>query len=292
MDPAFRARLERVYAEHPLTADAVLNRVRHSRGTLDGISARDLAESSDGGVTDQNHAGGAAANRALAAAVGLAPGWAVLDIATGLGGTPRLLAEEFGCRCHGVELTAGRFRDAVRLTRLLGLDDRVTFSHGDFMAVDVPGQPFDLAVCQGAVMHFADVAAFLRRAAEHLRPGGWLAIEDAVIVSPPSTPLGEQNLERLLHIWNGRFQRRDDWPALLRDAGFHFLRMDDETAVAIHDLDTLLTESRGQRLDRVSADERLGMGTRSRVPARGHPGVRQNPRDPRDFVIDRARGGK
>jgi cyclopropane fatty-acyl-phospholipid synthase-like methyltransferase len=258
MDPAFRARLERVYAEHPLTADAVLDRVRRSRGTLDGISARDLAEAADGGVTDQNHAGGAAANRALAAAVGLAPGWAVLDIATGLGGTPRLLAEEFGCRCHGVELTAGRFRDAVRLTRLVGLDDRVTFSHGDFMDVDVPGRPFDLALCQGAAMHFPDMAAFLRRAAAHLGPGGWLAIEDAVIVTPPSTPLGEQNLERLLHIWNGRFQRRDDWPALLSDAGFHFDRMDDETAVAIHDLDTLLTESRAQRFDRVNADERQG----------------------------------
>ena len=258
MDPAVRARLEQVYSEHPLTADAVLDRVRRSRGTLDGITARDLAEAAGGGLTDQNHAGGAAANRALAAAVGLAPGWAVLDIATGLGGTPRLLAEEFGCRCHGVELTTGRFRDAVRLTRLVGLDDRVTFSHGDFMDVDVPGRPFDLAVCQGASMHFPDVTAFLRRAATHLRPGGWLAIEDAAIVNPPSTPLGERNLERLLHIWNGRFQRRDDWSALLRDAGFHFVRMDDLTAVAAHDLETLIAESRGQRLDRVSADERQG----------------------------------
>ena len=48
MDPAVRARLEQVYAEHPLTADAVLERVRRSRGTLDGIRARDLAEAADG----------------------------------------------------------------------------------------------------------------------------------------------------------------------------------------------------------------------------------------------------
>ena len=71
---------------------------------------------------DQNHVGGAAEDRALAAAIGLEPGATLLDIGTGLGGTPRLLAEESRCRCHGVELTEQRFRDAVRLTQLAGLD--------------------------------------------------------------------------------------------------------------------------------------------------------------------------
>ena len=258
MDPAVRARLERVYAEHPLTAGAVLERVRRSRGTLDGIRARDLAEASEGGVTDQNHAGGAAATRALAAAVRLEAGDSVLDIATGLGGTPRLLAEEFGCRCHGVELTRSRFEDAVRLTRLVGLDMRVTFTHGDFMEVDIPGTPFDVAVCQGAVMHFPDTAAFLRRSARRLRPGGRLAIEDAVLVTLPPTAQEEEKLERLLQCWNGRFQRRDAWPALLADEGFSFDRMDDLTAVAIHDLETLVEETRTHHIDRVSGEERLG----------------------------------
>jgi SAM-dependent methyltransferase len=258
MDPGVRARLERVYAEHPLTADAVLERVRRSRGTLDGIHARDLAEAADGGVTDQNHAGGAAADRALAAAVTLKAGCTVLDIATGLGGTPRLLAEEFGCQCHGVELTRSRFDDAVRLTRLVGLDGRVTFSHGDFMDVDIPGKPFDVAVCQGAVMHFPDLAAFLRRTAQHLRPGGRLAIEDAVVVTPPSTTQGKEKLERLLQCWNGRFQRRDAWPALLADEGFSFDRMDDLTPMAIHDLEKLVAETRTRQIDRVSAEESLG----------------------------------
>src|SRR5262245_48259753 len=115
MDAKFLARLERVYSEHPVNADAVLDRVRRERGTLEGITAHHLAESAGGGSTDQNHTGGAAAVWALAMAAGVRPGWRVLDIGTGLGGTPRLLAEEFGCLCHGVELTASRFHDAVRL---------------------------------------------------------------------------------------------------------------------------------------------------------------------------------
>jgi SAM-dependent methyltransferase len=255
MDPSFQARLERVYAQHPVTADAVLERVRRSRGTLEGIRARDLAEAPDGGVTDQNHAGGASADRALAAAVGVGPGWAVLDVGTGLGGTPRLLAEDFGCRAHGVELTAARHRDAVRLTQLVGLEDAVTFTRGDFMHADIPGQPFDLVLCQGASMHFADVRALLRRMAGHLRPHGWLAIEDAVIVRLPSTAPGQAALEQLLHYWNGRFQLRDDWPDLLQETGFSLERMEDLTAIAIAEFETLLAQEQDPE---VAAEERLG----------------------------------
>jgi ubiquinone/menaquinone biosynthesis C-methylase UbiE len=257
MDAAFRARLERVYAEHPITADAVLARVRRDRGTLDGVTARDLAEAPAGGVTDQNHLGGAAADRAIALAVGIGPGWNVLDVGAGLGGTARLLAEEFGCRCHGVELTASRFADAVRLTHLLGLEDRVTFTHGDFMTVVVPGAPFDLFVCQGAALHFPDLSTFIDRAAAHLRPGGWLAIEDVLLARTPTTG-EEESLVSLQRCWNIRIPRREEWTHALEHAGFLIHQEDDMTGIAVDELESTLRESHSRRFESVSADERLG----------------------------------
>ena len=258
MTDGFRSRLERVYAEHPLTADAIIDRVRRDAGTLEGIRAHHLAEAPRGGATDQNHVGGAAAVRAIASGVGLAPGWAVLDIGSGLGGTLRLLAEEFRCRCHGVELTTRRFLDAVRLTRLVGLDDLVTFTHGDFMGVDIPGGPFDLAIAQGAFMHMSDMTALLARVAAQLRPGGKLAIEDGVILKQPSTSKEKDALELLLQLWNGRFQARDDWPVLLDRAGFRVDRLDDLTAIAMNDFENLLSDTAAQRLGGVTSDERTG----------------------------------
>ena len=97
MDDTIKVRLEQVYSEHPLTAASILDRVRRERGTLLGMTAHDLAESAIGGLTDQNHTGGAAATRSLGAVVGIESDWKVLDIGTGLGGTPRLLSEEYGC---------------------------------------------------------------------------------------------------------------------------------------------------------------------------------------------------
>ena len=258
MDPAFRERLERVYADHPLTADAVLRRVKREHATLDRLTARHLAETSIGGPTDQNHTGGADATRALAAAVGLAPGWLVLDVGTGLGGTPRLLAEEYGCRCHGVELTAARFNDAERLTRMVGLDDRVTFTLGDFMEIDLPGSAFDLAVCQGAIMHFPDLRATLRRLASCLRPGGRLAIDEMIVATHPSRSDIQTVFRRLLSCWNGRFDSREEWLLALRDTGYHLDSLDDMTPVAVRDLEFLSGANQDTFFNHVTEDERAG----------------------------------
>jgi SAM-dependent methyltransferase len=274
MNPAFRARLEQVYAAHPIDAEAVLERVRRERGTLAGLTVRHLAESTAGGPTDQNHAGGAAAVRALAAAAGVQPGWTVLDIGAGLGGTLRLLAEEFGCRGHGVELTSRRFEDAIRLTRLVGLDGRVTFSHGDFMTLDVPGGPFHLTVAQGALMHFDDPAAVLRRIAALLLPGGRLAIEDGVIVTPPTTGTDSAALSELLHHWNGTFQLRDDWPNLLRSAGFLLDRMDDMSVVAVDEYEGFLNAAAAGRLmTGVTVDEHRAWQLALHLLQAGHLGL-------------------
>jgi SAM-dependent methyltransferase len=258
MDAAFRARLERVYSEHPITADAVLARVRRDRGTLEGVTERDLAEAPDEGVTDQNHMGGAATDRAIAIAVGIGPAWTVLDVGAGLGGTTRLIAEEFGCRCHGVELTAKRFEDALRLTQLVGLDDRVTYTHGDFMTVDVPGAPFDLVVCQGAALHFPDLRAFIARAADHLRGGGWLAIEDAVLSRPPTTTAERESLQALQRCWNIGIHGRDEWTRALNHANFSVQGEEDMSRIAVDHLESTLRKNGIQRFEGVTADERLG----------------------------------
>ncbi|HET9384912.1 MAG TPA: methyltransferase domain-containing protein [Gemmatimonadales bacterium] len=258
MDPAHRARLESVYAGHPLNADAVIARVRRERGTIAGITAVELAESVSGGPTDQNHAGGAAAVRGFAEAVAVRPGWSVLDIGAGLGGTARLLAQEFGCRCHGVELTESRFRDAVRLTQLVGLEHQVKFSHGDFMSLEMAGGPFDLAIGQGAFMHFPDLPATLRKVAAWLRRGGRLVVEDGVLLAAVLTPPQHEAIVELLHHWNGEFQQQEEWPRLLEQAGFRCDGMTDLTSIAVADFERLLRGAADQELNRVTAEERRG----------------------------------
>ena len=235
MDNDFLAKMSRVYAKHPLTAASVLRRVRRQKGTLDGLTEMDLAVDDRTGLTDQNHLGGAEAVRAIARAVVLREGDRVLDVGTGLGGAPRLLAHLYGCRCHGVELTESRFNDAVQLTRLVRLERRVTFTQGDFLTVAVPGGPFDLILGQGAFMHFPDHGRLLGRCAGLLRPGGWLAVEEAYLRRAPAG--GEEaRLEELLDCWNGGLHPLRLWDQWVRAAGLARPQVDDFGGAAEREL--------------------------------------------------------
>jgi len=236
MKESRRLRLEQVYASHPIAAAAVLDRVLQHRHSLQGLREADLAEAPAGWVTDQNHAGGALMTRSLAKALALKPGDLVLDVGAGIGGAVRLFAEECGCRCHGIELTSARFRDAVELTGLVGLSDRVTFTHGDFLET-AASQPYDVVVAQGVTMHFTDFAGFVHRVSTHLRAGGRLAIEDAVLTDS-SAQAADEHAELIAELevyWNGQFQTLGTWTRALTDCGFHVDAVTDFSTIAIDD---------------------------------------------------------
>ena len=60
-------------------------------------------------------------------------------------------------------------------------------------------------------MHFPDVTAFLIAPPPNLRPGGWLAIEDALLTRAPATTSEEESLLSLQRCWNIRIQSREEW---------------------------------------------------------------------------------
>jgi SAM-dependent methyltransferase len=258
MTPAdLRSRLERAYANHPLTADAVLARVRAERGGLADLTEGDLATSLHGGATDQNHPGGTASTLAIASAVRLDSTWSVLDVGTGLGGTPRLLAAAYGCRGLGIELTAHRFRDAVRLTTMVGLANRVAFTQGDFLEADLPTRAFDLVIVQGALMHFPDLPACARRIASVLRPGGWCAVEEAFLARAVAAN-EQQMFRRLESHWNGTFPSVAEWNAHLGDAGLRPNARTDLTSLAISEFDRLIADHAAGWLPGVNSAELEG----------------------------------
>ena len=223
------------YRTHPLRAASIVARAR-GEGRVRPFRERDLAFDRRTRLTDQNHVGGALAVLALADAAGVRPRSRVLDLGSGLGGPGRLLAERYGCHVLGVDLSAARHRDAVRLTRLVGLDDRVRFRRGDIRDFRPDVGRFDVVWGQGSWIHVADPRSHLVRAAAVLRPRGRVAFEEAALVRPPRGPAERRRLRELCRLWGAMLSPPRSWLDACERAGLRVARADDLTAAMHADL--------------------------------------------------------
>lgn len=166
-------KVERHYASRSLL-DSVLAAVDGALPEGGQLKPADLA------ALDQFHAGGLDASRMLATLAGLAPGQRVLDIGCGIGGPARFLAETFGCAVVGIDLTAEYCRIAEALTQRVGLADKVSFRPADALDLPFEGSSFDAVWTQHVAMNIADRPRLYGEIRRVLRPGGKLALYDAV----------------------------------------------------------------------------------------------------------------
>jgi sarcosine/dimethylglycine N-methyltransferase len=109
------------YHTHPINEDEILAKLRARGADIDALTQQDMGE------LDQDHYGGIEAVAALAADIAPRPQDRLLDVCSGMGGPARWIAWKYGCRVTGLDLTPSRVEGATRLTRRVGLQDRVDF---------------------------------------------------------------------------------------------------------------------------------------------------------------------
>jgi MPBQ/MSBQ methyltransferase len=149
---------------------------------LDYLTPEDLAP------VDAFHIRGRAATLELARAAGLDANKHVLDVGSGIGGTARCLAMEFGCRVTGIDLTEEYCRAAEMLSNKVGLADLVDYRQGD--ATDLPFDDgvFDVVWTEHVAMNIPDKPRLYEEMHRVLKPGGTLAIYD-VLAGPSGAVL-------------------------------------------------------------------------------------------------------
>jgi ubiquinone/menaquinone biosynthesis C-methylase UbiE len=127
---------------------------------------------------DQFHGRGLDATLEIAALMQAGPADHLLDIGSGIGGPARFFAVRFGCRITGIDLTPEFCDVARRLTRQLGLQDRVRFETGNALALPFASAQFDGAYSMNVSMNIPDKETFYREAHRVLKPGGWLVLSE------------------------------------------------------------------------------------------------------------------
>jgi SAM-dependent methyltransferase len=190
---------------------------------LDRITPTDLAP------VDEFHLRGREATIELAALAGAREGMRVLDVGSGLGGSARYLASEFGCRVTGVDLTPQYCDAAETLTKLVGMEGLVEFRRGSALELPFDDASFDLVWTEHAQMNVADKPRFYREIARVLRPGGRFVFQDLLAGpdGPPYFPVHWANEPGLSFLIAPEELRE-----LLEAGGFQLLAWRDTTAAA------------------------------------------------------------
>jgi ubiquinone/menaquinone biosynthesis C-methylase UbiE len=162
------------YSENLELADVITQYLRSAGKDLKKLTTADLA------TVDEFHIRGRKATLELASQMNLNADSYVLDIGSGLGGPARTLAETYGCRVTGIDLTQAFCDAATAMSDWVGLGKRVSFKQGDATNLPFANRQFDAAMTIHVAMNIAAKDKMYVEAHRVVKPGGVFAVYDVL----------------------------------------------------------------------------------------------------------------
>lgn len=220
------------YAGDSDIIDAIAESLRKARKDTGKLTAADL------GTVDEFHIRGRQATLELAQLLNLNPDSHVLDIGSGLGGPARTLAETYGCRVTGIDLTQAFCDAATALSQWVSLGDRVSFRQGDATALPFADGTFDAAITIHVAMNIDRKDSVYTEARRVLKPGARFAVCDILQgeggdVLYPVPWAREPSISHLTTPYGMQ--------SLLTEAGFTIAKVEDSTEKGQHWFESIAT---------------------------------------------------
>ncbi len=151
----------------------------------------------------------------------LPPGTTVLDVGCGIGGSSRILAQDYGFAVTGITISPQQVERAQKLTPK-GLNAQ--FLVDDAMALSFANASFDVVWSIEAGPHMPDKAVFARELMRVLKPGGVLVVADWNQRDDRRKPLNfweKPVMQQLLDQWSHpEFASIEGFAELLEATGF------------------------------------------------------------------------
>jgi len=133
------------------------------------------------------HLGGHDATQALAGMCHLDAKSRLLDVGCGGGNTACFIAEQYGSRVQGIDLSKVMIAKAEDRARRQGLEDRVEFRVADAFDLPFEDDSFDAVIVESVLTPLpGDKKQALREMMRVVRPGGWIGANESTV--DPSAP--------------------------------------------------------------------------------------------------------
>jgi ubiquinone/menaquinone biosynthesis C-methylase UbiE len=221
------------YSEDLGLADAIAGKLRTAGKDLNKLTTADLV------AVDEFHIRGRKATLELGKKMNLNTLSHVLDIGSGLGGPARTLAETYGCRVTGIDLTQAFCEAATAMSDSVGLGSRVSFKQGDATNLSFENKKFDAAMTIHVAMNIAAKDKMYAEARRVLKSGGVFAIYDVLQGEGGEVlyPVPWARDPSISHL-----ATPDEMKTLLVGAGFKLLDVQDSTEESQSFFETMTTQ--------------------------------------------------
>lgn len=166
------------------------------------------------------HPGGYGATEKLAGECEIDEKTRVLDIACGKGTSSIFLAQKYGCRVEGLDISEELIKEAWDLTTQKGVNNSVNFRVGDALDLPYPENEFDVAVSQAVLILVSDKRKAVQEAKRVLKPGGIAAWLELSWKKPPSKEFLDAVSNEIYADCMTNVLTFEDWENLFYDAGF------------------------------------------------------------------------
>jgi ubiquinone/menaquinone biosynthesis C-methylase UbiE len=204
---------------------------------------------------DEFHFRGRKATLQLAEQMKLSKNACVLDIGSGLGGPARTLAEEYGCRVIGIDLTKAFCEVACIMSKWVKLAEHTEFQQADATNLPFKDDQFDAAMTLHVAMNIAAKNKMYEQARRILKPGGIFAVYDILQGEGgealfPAPWARDPSISHLV--------TPDEMETLLSDVGFRILTVHDSTDESLIWLEARTAGTTQEKPDRVTTQILFG----------------------------------
>jgi phosphoethanolamine N-methyltransferase len=169
--------------------------------------------------------GGQTTTLDILALVDITPGMHILDVGCGLGGAAMLMAQRFGARVHGIDLSQNMLQLAQERCREARLTQAVTFEYADILEYHPP-VVYDLVHSRDVFLHIHQKGRLFAALARCLRPGGRVLFSDYLCAASAPSP----EFAAYIHARHYDLCSLETYRAHLAQAGFAVLLAEDRTA--------------------------------------------------------------
>jgi ubiquinone/menaquinone biosynthesis C-methylase UbiE len=160
------------------------------------------------------HPGGLKSTRELSSMLGIQPDSHVLDVACGAGTTALYLADRYGCRVTGFDISDTLVEAASQNLAKHPRDGRVGFEVADANELPYPDNSFDVVVAQAFFVLVDAKERALKEIARVLRPGGCFGSLELGWLETPPPPVCEELARNTCNSIIPRVIEFDEWEYL------------------------------------------------------------------------------